>query len=92
MLLAGLKRRRGTVQTEMDSDSSELAAIDKECAALQVIRSLARSPNDLSSPLLTAFFCWQAKLDRIQSNSKTLQSEADLIEKQVTCNYLRVHI
>ena len=94
MLLAGLKRRRGTVQTEMDSDSSELAAIDKECAALQVIRSLAPSPNDLSCPLqmLTAFFCWQAKLDRIQSNSKTLQSEADLIEKQVTCNYLRVHI
>jgi hypothetical protein len=26
----------------------------------------------------------QSKLDRIQSNSKTLKGEADLIEKQVT--------
>ena len=26
----------------------------------------------------------QAKLDRIQSNSKTLKGEADVIEKQVT--------
>jgi hypothetical protein len=33
----GLKRRRGTVQTEMDSDSAELSAIDKECAVLQVL-------------------------------------------------------
>jgi hypothetical protein len=32
----------------------------------------------------------QAKLDRIHSNSKTLQSEADVIEKQVTCSWRRV--
>ena len=35
--MPGLKKRRGTVQTEMDSDAAELAAIDKDCAALQVL-------------------------------------------------------
>jgi hypothetical protein len=79
----------------MDSDTSELAAIDKECAVLQVPATSAPSQtqNPLQWPRLNDFFsaffaflnALQSKLDRIQSNSKTLQSEADLIEKQVVC-------